>query len=654
MRLNVSKMAASMEVPSDSTDVLKSISPAVERPPPMSQSAGETTSKVQPAPPPYMPAWRRARYERRDPRTIERANLLNVSKLIIKELIDSSLSHGRMLDDDHVPLQQFFVVLEHVLRHGLKPKKGILRDKREFWGVLEVIEKFAPEAAEITTSVREMPNIKTPLGRARAWLRLALMQKTLADYFKLIIEKKDDVLSEFYERGAIMVEDEGIVITGLLVGLNVIDCNLCIKEEDLDQPMGVIDFSLYLRDNKVPMDTPDSDSAEGKSKMATILDQKNYLEELNRHLNATVTNLQQKLESVQTTNALMKEDLAITKNTILTLQEENSTIKKEKDILLNDHKRKLELTKQDIDIERETYQTSRAGLDSLVAEAKKRLEDETQTRIDVERELELQISMKTEMEMALRLLEKDIHEKQDNIISMRKQLEDIKTLNLEMYKKLQTCDSNLKQKTEVVAKLEEKTEQLVNTLREMEKKSALETDLRIEREWRGTLQKTLEQERHNVTLVQMELQQMKEIQKGYSCLERSHLHLQQTVEEQEVTLAELGTHLSQTPQMLCLLHNTTDAVPSSPTILSKLKMEDMKEAQSALREAQWASDRDSKQCKQCSKQFSVSRRKHHCRNCGFIFCNECSDNKMPLPSSARPGRVCDSCHTFLLQRYSAT
>lgn len=56
----------------------------------------------------------------RDPRTIERANLLNVSKLIIKELIDSSMAHGRMLDDDHEPLQQFFVVLEHVLRHGLR------------------------------------------------------------------------------------------------------------------------------------------------------------------------------------------------------------------------------------------------------------------------------------------------------------------------------------------------------------------------------------------------------------------------------------------------------------------------------------------------------------------------------------------------------
>ena len=53
---------------------------------------------------------------------IERANLMNVSKLLIKELIDSSLAHGRMLNDDYVPLQQFFVVLEHILRHGLKCK----------------------------------------------------------------------------------------------------------------------------------------------------------------------------------------------------------------------------------------------------------------------------------------------------------------------------------------------------------------------------------------------------------------------------------------------------------------------------------------------------------------------------------------------------
>lgn len=40
--------------------------------------------------------------------------------------------------------------------------------------------------------------------------------------------------SEFYEYHALMMEEEAAVIVGLLVGLNVIDANLCVKGEDLD------------------------------------------------------------------------------------------------------------------------------------------------------------------------------------------------------------------------------------------------------------------------------------------------------------------------------------------------------------------------------------------------------------------------------------
>lgn len=49
--------------------------------------------------------------------------------------------------------------------------------------------------------------------------------------------------------------------------------------------------------------------------------------------------------------------------------------------------------------------------------------------------------MKSEMEVAMKLLEKDIHEKQDTIISLRRQLDEIKLINLEMYKKLQVIIS---------------------------------------------------------------------------------------------------------------------------------------------------------------------------------------------------------------------
>lgn len=59
----------------------------------------------------------------RDPVIIERRNLVNISKLIVKELIETSMKFGRMLDSDHLTLQHFFIVLEHVLRHGLRPKK---------------------------------------------------------------------------------------------------------------------------------------------------------------------------------------------------------------------------------------------------------------------------------------------------------------------------------------------------------------------------------------------------------------------------------------------------------------------------------------------------------------------------------------------------
>lgn len=45
------------------------------------------------------------------------------------------------------------------------------------------------------------------MGRARAWLRLALMQKKIADYLQALVEHKED-LAEYYEPQALMMSDE--------------------------------------------------------------------------------------------------------------------------------------------------------------------------------------------------------------------------------------------------------------------------------------------------------------------------------------------------------------------------------------------------------------------------------------------------------------
>ncbi|VVC87438.1 unnamed protein product [Leptidea sinapis] len=585
----------------------------------------------------------------RDPVVIERSNLVNISKLIVKELIQQSLRYGRMLDSDHLPLHHFFIVLEHVLRHGLKPKKGLLGPKKELWDILQMVEKYSVEAADITASVRDLPTVKTALGRARAWLRLALMQKRLADYLRILLEHREDTLEEYFEPHALMLNEEAVIISGLLVGLNVVDCNLCVKEEDLDSQQGVIDFSLYLRGSNSSNDLANNGSNgnnEPKQRhINTMLDQKNYIEELNRHLNATVANLQSKVESLTTTNALMKEDLAIAKNTMIQLVEENNQYK---------HALGQDITKDSRIREKHSVKStssdkSRSEKDS---ELSKSLEEERKKNAELQKELDLQISLKAEMEVAMKLLEKDIHDKQDTIISLRRQLDDIKLINLEMYKKLQECESSLKHKTELIAKLEAKTESMGSTINQLDEKLqednavrrnleessrslgqkaavaesravAAEGDLTIEREWRISLQESMVRDRDKIAALTQEVESLKSIGQKYLALQEEQHNLILQYSDAQKTLEEVGATLSE----------------------NKLQLAELLEKEARVSEEipNWASDKDATSCAACAKDFTIARRKHHCRRCGNIFCSACSDKTVALPGNTKPVRVCDAC-----------
>ncbi|XP_029402124.1 RUN and FYVE domain-containing protein 1 isoform X3 [Mus pahari] len=595
----------------------------------------------------------------------ERANLMHMMKLSIKVLLQSALSLGRSLDADHAPLQQFFVVMEHCLKHGLKVKKSFIGQNKSFFGPLELVEKLCPEASDIATSVRNLPELKTAVGRGRAWLYLALMQKKLADYLKVLIDNKH-LLSEFYEPEALMMEEEGTVIVGLLVGLNVLDANLCLKGEDLDSQVGVIDFSLYLKD------VQDLDSGREHERITDVLDQKNYVEELNRHLSCTVGDLQTKIDGLEKTNSKLQEELSAATDRICSLQEEQQQLREQNELIRERSEKSVEITKQDTKVELETYKQTRQGLDEMYSDVWKQLKEEKKARLELEKELELQIGMKTEMEIAMKLLEKDTHEKQDTLVALRQQLEEVKAINLQMAHKVQSAESSLQQKNEAIESFEGKTTQVMSSMKQMEERlqqaerarqaaekrshklqqelsgrgsalqlqlsqlrdqcSGLEKELKSEKEQRQALQRELQRERDTSCLLQMELQQVEGLKKELRELQDEKAELRKVCEEQEQALQEMGLHLSQ----------------------SKLKMEDIKEVNKALKGHTWLKDDEATHCKQCEKDFSISRRKHHCRNCGHIFCNTCSSNELALPSYPKPVRVCDSCHTLLLQRCSST
>lgn len=54
----------------------------------------------------------------------------------------------------------------------------------------------------------------------------------------------------------------------------------------------------------------------------------------------------------------------------------------------------------------------------------------------------------------------------------------------------------------------------------------------------------------------------------------------------------------------------------------------------------------------CQVRFTPFERRHHCRNCGGVFCHKCSCHEAAIPSLqiVRPVRVCDKCYAALRQQ----
>ena len=65
----------------------------------------------------------------------------------------------------------------------------------------------------------------------------------------------------------------------------------------------------------------------------------------------------------------------------------------------------------------------------------------------------------------------------------------------------------------------------------------------------------------------------------------------------------------------------------------------------------WMPDEEAPNCTKCKAVFDMWLRRHHCRQCGVIFCDKCSSQRCLLPAAFEmrdPQRVCESCYEALL------
>ncbi|XP_060237013.1 WD repeat and FYVE domain-containing protein 3 isoform X4 [Meriones unguiculatus] len=63
----------------------------------------------------------------------------------------------------------------------------------------------------------------------------------------------------------------------------------------------------------------------------------------------------------------------------------------------------------------------------------------------------------------------------------------------------------------------------------------------------------------------------------------------------------------------------------------------------------WVKDEGGDSCSGCSVRFSLTERRHHCRNCGQLFCQKCSrfQSEIKRLKISSPVRVCQNCYCSL-------
>lgn len=128
--------------------------------------------------------------------------------------------------------------------------------------------------------------------------------------------------------------------------------------------------------------------------------------------------------------------------------------------------------------------------------------------------------------------------------------------------------------------------------------------------------------------------------------------LQQRLEDAENTKSrseeEILRYRSKVQSLQVDLDNS-EAVQRDFVKLSQSLQIQLEKIRQAENEVRWQHEEDVEDCNNCRQNFSVTKRKHHCRHCGHIFCSECITKTVHSGPAGRAAKVCDVCHTILVK-----
>ncbi|MEE6460419.1 hypothetical protein FKM82_000961 [Ascaphus truei] len=267
--------------------------------------------------------------------------------------------------------------------------------------------------------------------------------------------------------------------------------------------------------------------------------------------------------------------------------------------------------------------------------------------------------MRQEMELAMKMLEKDVCEKQDALAALRQQLDDLRALKHELSFKLQSSDLAVKQKSELNSRLEEKTNQMAATIKQLEQRLR---QAERERQSAEDANRLFKQDfGDKIESLQLEVDQLrKQCSQHEVALQRERDrrlpgHHKRSPGTTNTPLGSQRPPERNSMKMDAEHHAVGEAVRAQRAGIAKheFQMNNSPSSRSKC-EDEDSETRIPQMCQLCRSEASITLPKNECRNCRGLFCSTCSANELPLPSSINPERVCNPCHKRLIEQYSSS
>ncbi|MCI4387760.1 hypothetical protein PGIGA_G00077880 [Pangasianodon gigas] len=153
---------------------------------------------------------------------------------VVAELTKEYKENGEPITDDSTNLQKFSNKLEYLLQFDQKEKTTFLGTRKDYWDYFSDCLAKIKGANDGIRFVKSILELKTSLGKGRAFIRYSLVHQRLADTLQQCLMNKKVTSDWYYSRSPFLKPHLSVDIVNSLYELNEVQFDVASRGHDLD------------------------------------------------------------------------------------------------------------------------------------------------------------------------------------------------------------------------------------------------------------------------------------------------------------------------------------------------------------------------------------------------------------------------------------